>query len=1143
MRKLLILATLLANFLTAYSQNVNIPDANFKTALVSNAAINTDGDMEISTAEAMAFSGTITITDQNVSDLTGIEAFVNLDRLICVGTSITSLDVSKITQLTLLRCSINQLNSLDVSKNLNLTRLEVSNNQLTTLTIGENTSLATLLFPNNQLASLDISQATALVSLDGDNNQLTSFDISKNKSLEQLFLRGNLLNTLNLANGNNAAITNMETTNNPDLSCIQHDTGFSPPSLANGWVIDATTSFSDVCSGSQLAIIPQTVSTNASGSVCLDGNQSYTVTVNGSQTGVDYFLTDVDQEIVLDGPAAGTGNPIEFGTGNLDQNTSFEVIGQMTNESESALAFRRDGDEAIASASWDFDYSQGYTLEFVYSGTTDPFFFQNALFSIGNEAISDLEVYFQDRTSTLVVYHNRGATAGQFNRYTSPAADVKVHITIVYDMDNGLSVYYDGVEQNVAFPNDPLISAQSMQKSNNVTWKIGAIAHAAFGDTENAAGVFDEVRVWNINRSQDEIETSRNSCIATNTQHLVHYYPMNDSRGNLVEDATGVLDLNISNVDNSNNWEPALISCTDPDPALLFEKDKDFASASASWNFDYSLGYTLEFNFSGTTNPSDFQNALFSIGESAISDLEVYFQQGTGLFTIVHNRGTSNIRFNRYLAPASNRHTHIAIIYDPAVGLSVYYNGEAQSIAFPNDDPIINANSLMKTAGDLTWKLGEIAHQDFGNTANSEGLLDEIRIWSTIRSQDEIDSNRNGCVSNTSTGLSHYYRLNEGSGSVINDAVSDLHLNISNADASSNWINELVSCLGSPSQRVPMANSVTIGDLEEPQLIVLPAFDLTLNGSGNATLNLADIVTAASDNCTDSTALIFSASLTEFNCMDLGVNNVEIMIADESGNETVQTTEVTVIDDFSPTVFADDLIVPTDADNCEASNVQYSQNLGFTDNCDRGVNTSFSIPAGSTLTLGNHTVTYTATDQSGNSSSVDFIVSVVDQEAPQIVSCLNDTIVIADQSNDYTVPDFSQLANLLVNDNCGSVTISQSVASGSTLNLGMHDIQLTFTDDAGNTSTCDFNVTVNQVLSSADRQSDHAISVYPNPAKNHLSVDSRSRVHQIRIMTLAGNLMMQTSEKKVSLVSFKRGIYLLEIDTDQGTSVQKIIKE
>ena len=121
MKKLLIV--LLALPFIGFGQNVNIPDANFKTYLLYNSLINTNGDTEIQVSEASAFPGTINCQSMSISNLTGIEAF---------------------TALTWLECSYNQLDSLDVSQNTALIRLECESNQLTSLNVSQNTALTKL---------------------------------------------------------------------------------------------------------------------------------------------------------------------------------------------------------------------------------------------------------------------------------------------------------------------------------------------------------------------------------------------------------------------------------------------------------------------------------------------------------------------------------------------------------------------------------------------------------------------------------------------------------------------------------------------------------------------------------------------------------------------------------------------------------------------------------------------------------------------------------------------------------------------------------------------------------------------------------------------------------------------------------------
>ena len=255
MKKLTFLtAILLALPIIGFGQNVNIPDANFKAYLVNNTAINTNGDNEIQVSEASAFNGTINCSSMNISNLTGIQAFVSLTALGCNSNQLTSFNVSACTALTDLGCFDNQLTSLDLSANNALIYLACSGNQLT---------------------SLDVSSCTALTSLDCFDNQLTSLDVSSNTALTSLSCINNQLTNLNVKNGNNI---NMQlfANFNPNLSCIEVDN--VAWSTANWLQIDATASFSENCSGAGISYI----------------NESYSLMIYPNPTNGDFTITGLE---------------------------------------------------------------------------------------------------------------------------------------------------------------------------------------------------------------------------------------------------------------------------------------------------------------------------------------------------------------------------------------------------------------------------------------------------------------------------------------------------------------------------------------------------------------------------------------------------------------------------------------------------------------------------------------------------------------------------------------------------------------------------------------------------------------------------------------------------------------------------------
>jgi len=180
---------------------VNIPDANFKTALLNNSEININGDGIIECYEAAAFTGEIDVRTNSIADMTGIEAFTNITKLYCGYNSFTLLDVSSNTALQTLFCDQGSLITLNVTGLTALKELACYYNQLTTLNVTTNTALQELYCNNNLMTSLNVSGLTALRTLDCTNNKFESLDFSgKNlSSLSYLYCSDNLLTSLNIS--------------------------------------------------------------------------------------------------------------------------------------------------------------------------------------------------------------------------------------------------------------------------------------------------------------------------------------------------------------------------------------------------------------------------------------------------------------------------------------------------------------------------------------------------------------------------------------------------------------------------------------------------------------------------------------------------------------------------------------------------------------------------------------------------------------------------------------------------------------------------------------------------------------------------------------------------------------------------------
>lgn len=181
--------------------DTNFPDPVFQQYVKDNidTADTTSGqkDGRLSKAERDAVT-TISIDNQNCTDLTGIAYFANLTTLSCKQNRLNELDLKYNVNLTELDCSYNHLTTLDVSNNAKLRILECSNDDMEKLNLGDITNLRWLLCPENNLTELDVSKNRYLERLHCRYNNLRRLVIGNTHSLTMLYLLGNHLTSLDL---------------------------------------------------------------------------------------------------------------------------------------------------------------------------------------------------------------------------------------------------------------------------------------------------------------------------------------------------------------------------------------------------------------------------------------------------------------------------------------------------------------------------------------------------------------------------------------------------------------------------------------------------------------------------------------------------------------------------------------------------------------------------------------------------------------------------------------------------------------------------------------------------------------------------------------------------------------------------------
>jgi len=236
--------------------------------------------------------------------------------------------------------------------------------------------------------------------------------------------------------------------------------------------------------------------------------------------------------------------------------------------------------------------------------------------------------------------------------------------------------------------------------------------------------------------------------------------------------------------------------------------------------------------------------------------------------------------------------------------------------------------------------------------------------------------------------------------------------------------------------------TVTVRDVTAA-VVITQDITVELDANGSASITTSDIDNGSNDACGIAS---YELDITSFDCNNTGANTVTLTVTDVNGNVSTGTATVTVIDVIAPTVITRDITIQLD-ENGEASITTASVDNGTFDNCTFTLsldNSHFDCS-----NVGANTVTLTATDASGNQSSLEATVTVEDNILPTIVPNHINVYLDENGNTSITVADVDGGTY----DNCGVASITIDINSFDCDDLGENNVTLTATDVNGNVNT------------------------------------------------------------------------------------------
>lgn len=174
----------------------------------------------------------------------------------------------------------------------------------------------------------------------------------------------------------------------------------------------------------------------------------------------------------------------------------------------------------------------------------------------------------------------------------------------------------------------------------------------------------------------------------------------------------------------------------------------------------------------------------------------------------------------------------------------------------------------------------------------------------------------------------------------------------------------------------------------------------------------------------------------------LGVHNVILKVTDPCGESSQTSVQVMVVDTEAPIIESAPTALTISAGaNCTAAVPDITSEVIGSDNCTAAnqLTVTQSPTAGTVLTSGQHDITVTVTDASGNQTATTVVLQIVDNTAPVIASVRSSPEVLSPPNNRLVPVTLTVVAA----DNCDPTPVSQIESITANVPVAAGDIQIT----------------------------------------------------------------------------------------------------
>lgn len=341
---------------------------------------------------------------------------------------------------------------------------------------------------------------------------------------------------------------------------------------------------------------------------------------------------------------------------------------------------------------------------------------------------------------------------------------------------------------------------------------------------------------------------------------------------------------------------------------------------------------------------------------------------------------------------------HIAVVFENGTW-DFYVDGVAQGINVLDQSALTNVPDYLG-AGVTNLLFGLQNHPSVDDFV---GSIDDIRLWSSARTQTQIQNNRSNELVGNESGLLGYWKLNEASGTTVNDSQTNTSLLTGTSsgigysptgafvvDVVAPTVSSVTSSTANGTYKVGSPISIQVNFDEVVNVIGTPQLtletgttDRTINysgGTGSSTLTFSYTVQAgdvsADLDYTSTTALALNGSTIR----DAAGNNATLTLATPGAANSLGNNKALVIDGVVPTVTS---VNSSEANGTYKINDAISVQVNFSEAVTVIGTPQLTLETGATdrtinyaSGTGTSTLTFSYTVQAGDTSSdLDYVAT------------------------------------------------------------------------------------------------------------------------------------------------------------------------